>query len=96
MAKPQFRQIVRRIQSVAHIPYGEIRDNVIDAAVRPLDILRFKLSFFGVSKFDPKSELWTRVNMYQGAPLPDEISNEQADGWIFPLKPATSYSACSL
>jgi len=96
MLKPEFRQIVRRIQSVANSPYGEIQDNLLDATVRPLDILRFKLAFFGVSKFDPKSDLWTRVNMYQGAPLLDEISQEKANGWIFPLKPGSDNPECPL
>ncbi len=93
MANPEFRHIVRRVQAVVDHPYGEIHDNLLDAGVRPLDIVRFKLAFFGVSKFDPKSDLWTRVNMYQGAPLPDEIMSEEFSDWIFPLKPASAGSA---
>lgn len=93
MANPDFRHIVRRVQSIVEHPYGEIHDNLLEANVRPLDILRFKLAFFGVSKFDPKSDLWTRVNMYQGAPLPDEIAGDEFPGWIFPVKPVLSGSA---
>jgi hypothetical protein len=34
----------------------------------PIDLLRAKLAMFGATKFDPKSDLWTRITMYQGAP----------------------------
>ena len=88
VAAPEFRDIVWRVQTAVGCPYGEIRDNLIGSDQRPVDILRFKLAFFGVSKFDPKSDLWTRVNMYQGAPLPDEIAADNAAEWVFPTRPA--------
>lgn len=84
---PKFRHTIRRIQNAESHPYGEVADNVIAARFRPIDILRFKLAFFGVSKFDPKSDLWTRVNMYQGAPFPDELNSRRADQWAFTCKP---------
>lgn len=87
LAYPHYRQIVRRIQASAQNPYGEVRDNLLEKGVRPLDILRFTLSFFGVSKFDPKSDLWTRVNMFQGAPLPSQLGQNGADDWAFPATP---------
>jgi hypothetical protein len=71
---PEFRQIVRRIQTVVRYPYAEIRDNIIQAKTRPIDLLRFKLAFFGASKFDPKSDLWTRITMFQGAPHPGQLT----------------------
>ena len=60
-------------------------DNLIGADCLAIDILRCKLSFFGASKFDPKSDRWTRINMYQGAPLFDEITNADADDWWLPV-----------
>ena len=48
----------------------------------PIDMLRLKLSFFGVLKFDPRSDKWLRINMFQGAPLPDELKNHK-DQWIY-------------
>ena len=87
VAAPEFRGTVRRIQALAQYPYGEIRDNLLARDQRPVDILRFKLAFFGASKFDPKSELWTRVTMYQGAPLPHEIAAGSEPQWIFPTRP---------
>ena len=87
VAAPEYRRIVWRVQMAPRCPYGEIRDNLLGASQRPVDILRFKLAFFGVAKFDPKSELWTRVNMYQGAPLPHEIDDPRETEWVFPTRP---------
>ena len=83
--QPQHRHIVRRIQASKRHPFSEIHDNLIGAGCLPLDILRFKLSFFGASKCDPKSNLWTRINMYQGAPLFEDIANSNSDDWWLPV-----------
>ena len=61
---PEVRRTIRRMQTVARHPYAEIRDNLVAADCLPIDLLRCKLSFFGASKFDPKSDLWTRINLY--------------------------------
>ena len=82
--RPEFRRIVRRIQTLANLPYAEIRDNLIGAGCEPIDILRCKLSIFGATKFDPKSKLWTRITLFQGAPLPDELNLTEADDWFAP------------
>ena len=89
VGRPELRYVARRIQTLAAYPYSEIRDNLIGADIRPIDMLRFKLSFFGAAKFDPKSDLWTRINMYQGAPTPDELANDDADDWAYPVLEAT-------
>lgn len=83
-AHPNHRHVVRRIQIVARLCYAEIRDNLISAHLRPVDLLRFKLSFFGANKFDPKSDRWVRITMYQHAPFPDELAMRDADDWIYP------------
>ena len=79
---PAFRYIVNRVQVGSCHPYAEIQDNLIGEACRPIDLLRAKLAYFGASKFDPKSDLWTRITMYQGAPLVDELV--ETDDWCFP------------
>ena len=84
IAAPEWRSTVRRVQHLARLPYAEIRDNLLAADRRPLDILRFKLAFFGANGFDPKSDLWTRVTLYQGAPLPGDISSGREPQWVFP------------
>ena len=67
------RHTVRRVQTLMTHPYAEIRDNVISADMLPIDILRCKLSFFGATKFDPRSDRWVRICMYQDAPFPHEL-----------------------
>ncbi len=73
LAHPQHRHIVRRLQTLATHPYSEIRDNLIAADMLPIDLLRCKLSFFGACKFDPRSDRWVRICMYQDAPYPHEM-----------------------
>lgn len=82
-AHPAHRGAIRRVQTVMRHPYAEIRDNLIDAECRPIDMLRCKLAFFGAAKFDPKSDRWTRITLAQGAPLFDELQ-ERGDDWFLP------------
>ena len=78
----ELRHIVRRAFIVEKFPYSEIQDNIIGSKLMPIDMLRLKLSFFGAVKFDPRSDKWLRINMFQGAPLPDELKNLD-DQWIY-------------
>ncbi len=90
LACPEHRHIIRRVQSIAFHPYGEIRDNLVAASCRPIDLLRCKLSFFGAGKFDPKSDKWTRITLYQGAPTADQLASghvDDLDDWLFALAP---------
>ena len=84
---PQFRHIVKRAQTTASYPYGEVAGNFCSDTFQPIDILRFKLAFFGPCKFDPKSILWTRVTMYQGAPFPEQLGEPEIS-WSLSVKPA--------
>ena len=76
------RHVVRRAFIVEQFPYSEIQDNTISATLVPIDMLRLKLSFFGAIKFDPRSDKWLRINMYQGAPLPHEMKHSN-DTWVY-------------
>jgi len=76
------RHVVRRAFIVDQFPYSEIQDNTISASLVPIDMLRLKLSFFGAIKFDPRSDKWLRINMYQGAPLSHEMKNSN-DTWVY-------------
>jgi len=76
------RHVVRRAFIIEKFPYSEIQDNTTGATLVPIDMLRFKLSFFGAVKFDPRSDKWLRINMYQGAPLPHEMKFS-SDNWIY-------------
>ena len=87
VARPKLRGIVRRIQTMCRCLYGDIQANLLDREIRPMHLLRAKLAFFGVSKFDPKSKLWVRNTMFQGAPLLEDIGKPFSDDWFMPLAP---------
>ena len=84
---PEHRHMVQRLQVLNRCPYGEIRDNTISATVLPIDMLRCKLSFFGAGHFDPRSDRWVRINMFQGAPFPHELGPDTPDDWSYPARP---------
>ena len=76
------RHVIRRVFIVEKFPYSEIQDNTIGKNIMPIDMLRLKLSFFGALKFDPRSDKWLRICMFQGAPLPHELKNYD-DQWVY-------------
>ena len=79
---PDHGLAISRVQLGARYPYAEIRDNLIATSCLPIDMLRCKLSFFGASKFDPKSDRWTRITLCQGAPLADDLCTNPDDWWL--------------
>ena len=83
LASPQFRGIVKRIQSLEDYPYSEVEDNVLDKKTMPIDMLRFKLSFFGANRYDPKSDRWLRVSFFSGAPYLSDLNKQNVDEWGF-------------
>ena len=87
LKKPIHLGIVNRISTMAQTQYGEIRANLLHKDVLPMHLLRCKLAFFGVSKFDPKSALWVRNTMFQGAPVVSDLNQEFNDDWYFPVAP---------
>ncbi|MGJ8573443.1 MAG: hypothetical protein ACSHXI_22405 [Hoeflea sp.] len=76
LAHPEHRSMVRRVQLTATRPFAEIRDNLIDANMLPIDMLRCKLACFGASRFDPRSDRWVRISLFQNAPYPDDLHAE--------------------
>lgn len=83
LRRPDLRHVISRVQALSAHPYAEIRDNLIGEGCLPIDMLRCKLAFFGAAKFDPKSDLWTRITMFQGAPCRDQLSEGDPDDWAF-------------
>ena len=79
---PDLRHVVRRAFIIEEFPYSEIQDNTIGKSIVPIDMLRLKLSFFGALKFDPRSDKWLRICMFQGAPLPSELSSYD-EQWVY-------------
>ena len=78
----ELRHVVRRAFIIEKFPYSEIQDNTIGKSIVPIDMLRLKLSFFGALKFDPRSDKWLRICMFQGAPLPNELKNYD-EQWVY-------------
>ena len=76
------RHVIRRAFIIEKFPYSEIQDNTISEKTVPIDMLRLKLSFFGALKFDPRSDKWLRICMFQGAPLPNELKNYD-EQWVY-------------
>tara|TARA_B100001741_G_C16507164_1_gene577763 strand:+ start:1 stop:939 length:939 start_codon:yes stop_codon:yes gene_type:complete len=76
------RHVVRRAFITEKFPYAEIQDNTIGSQLMPIDMLRLKLSFFGAIKFDPRSDKWLRICMFQGAPLPADLKSFDKH-WIY-------------
>lgn len=73
LARPEHRLMVRRVQMTSDRPYAEIRDNLLSADLLPIDMLRCKLAFFGATRFDPRSDRWVRISLFQGAPYPEDL-----------------------
>lgn len=95
MANPRDSDIVRRIQTMAGSAYGEIRANLWHREMKPMHLLRAKLSFLGAQRFDPRGDRWVRVTFFQGAPLIAELNAEPVDlldfdDWSFALAPQIS------
>ena len=78
----ELRHVVRRAFIIEKFPYSEIQDNTISEDAVPIDMLRLKLSFFGALKFDPRSDKWLRICMFQGAPLPNDLKDYD-EQWVY-------------
>ncbi len=96
MQHPEHRHVARRVQASAGRPYAEIRDNLLSSHMRPIDLLRSKLAFFGATRFDPRSDRWLRITLFQGAPFPHELATSDADAWVYDaLAPTATGSQAS-
>lgn len=87
LENPRFKGIIQRIQSLEGYEYAEIQENLLSKDLYPLHLLRCKLSFFGAERFNPKSDKWVRITLFQGAPLVEEIGKTYLDHWVFPSLP---------
>ena len=84
LTQPKYRSIARRVWTMGHKRMGDIQINVLQKTALPMHLLRCKLSMFGATKFDPRSDRWVRVTLFQGAPLFNDV---HSDEWLFPLLP---------
>ena len=98
MAFPEHMRVIRRIQTMAATVYGEIRANLWHRDMKPMHLLRAKLSFLGAHRFDPRGDRWVRVTFFQGAPLLSDYADsstppEVFDDWGFPVTPGAELTA---
>ena len=93
LAHPGQRFAVARVQSVAGLPYGEVRANVVGADFQPCHLIRFALALYGMEKFEAKSAKWVRGTFLQGAPLAEDIARGIEGDWVFPLLPGADREA---
>ena len=84
LRRPGHRRIARRAWTLGHSDLGDIQSNVLAHDALPMHLLRCKLSLFGATRFDPRSDRWVRVTLFQGAPLADEAHDGE---WLFPVMP---------
>ena len=78
LAHPEHRLMARRAQIAQRHPFAEVQDNLIADDMLPIDLMRCKLAFFGASRFDPRSDKWVRISLFQGLPYPSDFS---PGGW---------------
>lgn len=84
MKAPQHAHVVSRVQLAEHLPYSEIRGNIINRDFLPMDGIRFLLSMMGLECSHPHNTRWVKGVFLQGAPTPDEIAEGKTIDWIFP------------
>lgn len=88
LAHPQHRTWAARVQKVATLGYGEVRDNVLSADFVPLHIQRLQLAMYGMDNFTPQSTDWLRVTLMSGAPrIGDLAGGALDDDWMFTPRP---------
>jgi len=90
MGAPHHAHTVSRVQLAEHLPYSEIRGNLIDRTFLPMDGIRFLLSMMGLECSHPHNTRWVKGVFLQGAPTPGDIAEGRKIDWIFPQlrKPA--------
>ncbi|MGF1707572.1 hypothetical protein [Enterovibrio baiacu] len=97
LSNPSYRVISRRVWTMAQQPMGDIQMNVLSESALPMHLLRCKLSMFGATKFDPRSDRWVRVTLFQGAPLVSDLAAQRfEESWLFPLMPCTECEVTEL
>jgi len=92
LGHPEHRFMTERVQSLAELPYGEIRGHVSHRDFQACHLIRFALSLLGMEDFDPRSSLWVRGTFLQGAPIAEDLAAGVEGDWIYPLEPELDVS----
>lgn len=84
---PEHRSVVKRVQTVRNLSYGEVRANPLDADFVPLSYISCLKAIWGIQKAHPKSKGWVRGTFFQGAPLPADLRDGAQSYWLYPSQP---------
>ena len=87
-ARPEFRHIVARVQSLADSEYAELRVNWLAPDFSPFEPVRFVLAFYGMEKFESALPKSVRGSFLQGAPIAEDVAEGRDGDWPYPLIPA--------
>jgi hypothetical protein len=87
--KPELRHIVARAQSLAAMPYAELRVNWLSKAFSPFGPVRLILALKGLDKFESVMPKQVRGAFLQGAPIAEDVALGRDGTWPFPLKPTS-------
>lgn len=85
IGSPEFTGAVSRILLARHMPYSEIRTNILHRDFLPMDGIRFLLSTYGLQHSVPYSTRWVRGVFFQGAALRDADGRLLPESAIFPV-----------
>ncbi len=83
LENPRHRGALTRALSLATVPYGEVRTNLLAESFLPLDLQRFQLAVYGMDNYSPQSTDWLRVTLNSGAPRAADVRAGLADDWLF-------------
>lgn len=78
---------IARVQTLAGLPYAEIRGNLGGAAFAPAYAIRFMLAVLGMECTNPLSIRYVRGVFFQGMPLADDLAGATDAFWPFPPEP---------
>ncbi|MCX4728883.1 hypothetical protein [Streptomyces sp. NBC_01306] len=87
LSHPWHRGAAARVQSLAGLPYAEVRANLLAANFLPLHLQRFQLALYGMDNYSPQSTDWLRVTLFSGAPRVADIAAGTDHDWFFVRKP---------
>ncbi|NDZ77876.1 hypothetical protein G3I19_04920 [Streptomyces sp. SID10853] len=87
LAHPWHRGAVGRVQSLAGLPYAEVRANLLAEDFLPLHLQRFQLALYGMDNYSPQSTDWLRVTLFSGAPRASDTAAGTDHDWFFVRKP---------
>jgi len=86
---PDMRFMVAWTFTLANADYSIARMDLLSEDFSPLKIMRFQLATYGMLKFRPRSKTWLRATIFQGAPLPGELSAGSIGDGLLPEIPGS-------